>query len=205
MLGFETVELSPQIVGKERLDKRGDCAALLYDGGMQNFAVENSLVNFSVNFFQRGIVGASPRVFRHSETNYFSRTLECVVNKSVFLCYTHAESYESGGHVQIFKGSAHAVLAAYCRSFQPELRVKRAKQRGQRLSPAVGRVAGFFEKLLQSKSDCQGIYAAGDQLGNGSHNGINGSRKGRFFHQIRIKRERRTGYRGGVARAYGGL
>ena len=159
MLGFETVELSPQIVGKERLDKRGDCAPSSTTAVCKILPLRIPSVNFSVNCFQRGIVGASPRVFRHSETNYFSRTLECVVNKSVFLCYTHAESYESGGHVQIFKGSAHAVLAAYCRSFQPELRVKRAKQRGQRLSPAVGRVAGFFEKLLQSKPDCQGIYA----------------------------------------------
>ena len=95
--------------------------------------------------------------------------------------------------MDIFKRTAHAVLAADCAESKPHLRINRTEKRGRGYTPYLCFLRHSLEEFLQGQANVAIFCARRRDLRYRSNDGINRTDKRARFHQVRRITVRRNG------------
>ena len=104
-------------------------------------------------------------------TTVLSRLLELGGDHLAGLADGSGKGDQRGGHIQLFEGAGHTVLAADGGNAQIHLGIQSTQQGGQRLAPALGLGAQALKVLLEGQVGILIAEAGGHQLGDAVHHG----------------------------------
>ena len=142
-------------------------------------------MHFAADFREFFEIGHFAPVFGHGhEPKFRARLFEHVRDEPARLCGRKREGDERGRNVDVFEGTAHAVLSADRAEPQPDLRVQRAEKSRQRHAPAFGIAVQAHEKFLEGEADLIVIAPRRDELSDGRDHAVNGARERCAAHQL---------------------
>ena len=181
-----SAETETEPVAEAGLCDRRRNAAVFNDGSEADIPALYIFMNFAVHIGKLAEVGYLAEILMHRDPIYLcARFFKHVRDESARLCGRERKGDQRGRNVDMLKSAAHAVFPADGAKPQPDLRVQRAEQRGQRNAPAGGILPEAHEKLLEGQPDLVIIASRSDQFCDRSHDAVNCPRKRARAHQRR--------------------
>ena len=173
MGGHISAHLEADAVAQAHLEQGLGNAAVAHGAGRCHHALFDHLLHDLVVCLQGEEVGAAGLGVQNGpdEDNSALGLLELGGNHLAGLADGSGKGDQRGGHIQLFKGAGHAVLAADGGNAQTHLGIQSTQQGGQRLAPALGLGAQALKVLLESQVGILIAEAGGHQFGDTVHHG----------------------------------
>ena len=173
MGGHISAHLEADAVAQAHLEQGLGNAAVAHGAGRCHHALFDHLLHDLVVCLQGEEVGAAGLGVQNGpdEDNSALGLLELGGNHLAGLADGSGKGDQRGGHIQLFEGAGHAVLAADGGNAQTHLGIQSTQQGGQRLAPALGLGAQALKVLLEGQVGILIAEAGGHQFGDTVHHG----------------------------------
>ena len=132
--------------------------------GVQELGHQPEMGQKRLGIGQPGLV-----VLRLQQADGVTRRLELIGYNVLYLLCGDGKGHQGGGHIQVFKGTGHGVLATNGGNLQILLGFKRTQEGCQGLAPPLGIPAHPLEILLEGEVYVFIGRSGGHQFGGGLH------------------------------------